>query len=93
MRQLPGLSMSLATLLFGTASVLAIAYIVMGAIAISHVEEERREGLHHRWPVYFFYWPYYKNLFAPTAHRIRLCGAVIFPILMIMYLLSVAIEN
>lgn len=81
------------SLVFTFAVIVSLIYIVLGFMARSHVSPENKDRLSKLAPVYFYYWPFYGNLFAPSAQGLRRLGWFLFPLMMIGYVLAVVLNR
>ena len=63
----------------------SIIYIFLGCIARSHVPPERKSDLSRSAPTYFYYWPFYGDLFTRAAIRLRSWGWFLFTVMVISY--------
>ena len=67
------------------AILLGIAYTVLALVSISHVNPEKKSLLSGRWPVFFFWWPIYSDMYLNSAKGLRIAGALMFPLIVTAY--------
>lgn len=85
--------MSWSSVAFIVAVLLGILHIIMGLIAMSCVMDEKKPLLSRRLPVFFFWWPFYKDMYDEKMKKLCSFGQIILPLMITAYALSVVFDS
>jgi hypothetical protein len=64
---------------------LALVYMALGLAAVSHVPPDKKGLLSGRWPVFFFWWPLYSDMYRESARPLRVAGVLLFALMVATY--------
>lgn len=81
---------SISSIAIWAASLLGVLYVALGLAALSHIGEENKPLLSNRWPVFFFWWPFYGDLYRDSGSKLRLYGKLIFLMMVVSYVVWMA---
>jgi len=79
--------MSYTTLTFITACVLGVVYGILAIAAYSHAKPEEKGKFFSPLLLMDPWWPFYDNRYLPTAKRKLLYGKLLFPTLIILWVI------
>ena len=80
--------MNWSSLAFSLAVLLGVLHVICGLFAMSGVANEKKSLLKSRLPVFFFWWPFYKDMYDEKAMRLCSVGQIILPLIAVAYALS-----
>jgi hypothetical protein len=80
--------MSWSSAAFIAAVLLGVLHIIFGLIAMSSVVDEKKPLLARRLPVFFFWWPFYKDMYDKKMANLCSCGQIILPLMFAAYAIS-----
>jgi hypothetical protein len=63
--------------LLALAVLLGVAYVGLALATLSHIDPSKKAALSRRWPAFFFYWPFYPDMYLLSAKALRIVGAVV----------------
>jgi len=66
---------------FSAAVALGLGYVVLALFSLTHVRDEAKARLSSRWSVFFFWWPFYGDLYKESANGLRLFGGAVMVLL------------
>ena len=75
------------SLAIASASLLGVVYCIMALVSMGHIRRENKALLSRRILVFFFWWPFYGDLYESSAKKLRLVGVLIFIVIVVMYVL------
>lgn len=84
--------MSWSSIAMAAGIVLAVIYIALAFSVVTHVDREKKPLLSSRWPVFFFWWPFYSDIYDESARKLRLYGQVLFTLMVMAYVVSFAMR-
>jgi hypothetical protein len=75
------------------AVLLSFVYIVLALFSLGHIRTDKKARLSSILPVFFFWWPFYDELYTDSVGRLRLVGILIFLSMVVMYVLSFKLRS
>jgi hypothetical protein len=83
----------LSSLLFGSAALLGLVYVGLALASMRHIPSEKKTLLSSRLPVFFFWWPFYRDLYAGSVGGLRAIGIVVFLAMVSIYIFWFAVPH
>ena len=80
-------------LTLAAAVLLSVAYVLLAMAALFHVDENKKAILRGRLPVFFFWWPFYSDIYTGSARKLCIYGRVLFPLIVAAYILWAVLKT
>lgn len=85
--------MKSASIFFGVGAALGVVYVLLAFAVLVTLSQEKKQLIRDQWPVFFFWWPFYRGLYVTSDTKLHIYGRVVFVLIVAAYTASFLLEK